>query len=72
MDVNGKKKKFASSSSLCLICRTFLVSIPIAKPKNLRSMKLMGKKNTNNIPENAVDIISPNLQEYMRNNYQDF
>jgi len=29
----------------------------------------MGKTtNTNNIPENAVDIISPNLQEYMRSN----
>jgi len=26
--------------------------------------------NTNNIPENAVDIISPNLQESMRSNNQ--
>jgi len=30
----------------------------------------MGKNNTNNIPENAADIISPNLQEYIRSNNQ--
>ena len=31
---------------------------------------LMGKTITNNIPENAADIISPNLQESMRSNNQ--
>jgi len=31
---------------------------------------LMGKTTTNNIPENAADIISPNLQEFMRSNNQ--
>jgi len=30
----------------------------------------MGKTTTNNIPENAADIISPNLQESMRSNNQ--
>jgi len=28
----------------------------------------MGKTTTNNIPESAADIISPNLQESMRSN----
>jgi len=31
---------------------------------------LMGKTTINNIPENAADIISPNLQESMRSNNQ--
>jgi len=31
---------------------------------------LMGKTTTNNIPENAANIISPNLQESMRSNNQ--
>ena len=31
---------------------------------------MMGKTITNNIPENAADIISPNLQESMRSNNQ--
>ena len=31
---------------------------------------VMGKTITNNIPENAADIISPNLQESMRSNNQ--
>jgi len=30
----------------------------------------MGKTTTNNIPENAADIISPNFQESMRSNNQ--
>jgi len=30
----------------------------------------MGKTTTNNISENAADIISPNLQESMKNNNQ--
>jgi len=30
----------------------------------------MGKTTINNIPENAADIISPNLQESMRSNNQ--
>jgi len=39
------------------------------KPRcNRRSV--MGKTTTNNIPENAADIISPNLQESMRSNNQ--
>ena len=32
--------------------------------------EVMGKTITNNIPENAADIISPNLQESMRSNNQ--
>jgi len=31
---------------------------------------MMEKTTTNNIPENAADIISPNLQESMRSNNQ--
>jgi len=31
---------------------------------------VMGKTTTNNIPENAADIISLNLQESMRSNNQ--
>jgi len=31
---------------------------------------VMGKTTINNIPENAADIISPNLQESMRSNNQ--
>ena len=39
---------------------------------NLQQIKInmMGKTTTNNIPENAADIISPNLQESMRSNNQ--
>jgi len=32
--------------------------------------KMMAKTTTNNISENAADIISPNLQESMRSNNQ--
>ena len=38
--------------------------------KPLGCVNLMGKTITNNIPENAADIISPNLQESMRSNNQ--
>jgi len=36
----------------------------------IKVQMLMGKTTTNNIPENAADIISPNLQESMRSNNQ--
>ena len=38
--------------------------------RKMKRQRVMGKTTTNNIPENAADIISPNLQESMRSNNQ--